>query len=122
MFGRVKELNPFYGKKHTEETKRKISEKNSGEKHCFYGKKRNLEYIKKISGQNHYNFGKKCERTSLMNKKRIGLLNPVAKTLLDYNTGVFYYSANDYCVINNISNSTFRYKYKTNKLKNILFV
>jgi len=40
--------NPFYGKTHTEETKRIISKKNSGENHPFYGKKR-PDHSKKIS-------------------------------------------------------------------------
>lgn len=45
--------NPFYGKKHTEETKKKIGEKNKehmmGEKNPFYGKKHNDETKKILS-------------------------------------------------------------------------
>ena len=42
--------NSFYGKKHNEETRRRLSEiasKNTGEKHPFYGKKHSPEAIEK---------------------------------------------------------------------------
>lgn len=39
--------NPFYGKKHTEEAKKKIGEKNKGNK-SFSGKKHKIESIEKI--------------------------------------------------------------------------
>lgn len=41
--------NPFYGKHHSEETRKKISEKQKGTKHHLYGKKRSSETRKKIS-------------------------------------------------------------------------
>jgi len=37
---RIGNKNPFYGKTHSEETKKIISEKRSGENNCWYGKKR----------------------------------------------------------------------------------
>jgi hypothetical protein len=40
---------PFLGKKHTEESKRKMSEANKGEKNSFYGKTHSEETKKKIS-------------------------------------------------------------------------
>lgn len=43
--------NPFYGKKHNEETRRRLSEiasKNTGEKNPFYGKKHKQETIERI--------------------------------------------------------------------------
>lgn len=46
------ENNPFYGKKHTEETRRKMSENHydcSGENNTFYGKKHTKETRKRIS-------------------------------------------------------------------------
>lgn len=45
---RIGDKNPFYGKKHSEKTKKLISEINSGENHPFYGKKR-PEFAKKVS-------------------------------------------------------------------------
>jgi group I intron endonuclease len=39
MFGRTGGQNPFFGKKHTEETRRKMSEKTSGENAPHLGKK-----------------------------------------------------------------------------------
>ena len=56
------EGNPFYGKHHTEETKKKISEsrkgKHSGEEHHFYGKHHTEEELKKMS-ENRRNKGGK---------------------------------------------------------------
>lgn len=43
LFG---ELNPFYGHKHTEETKRKISKANKGHKHTEEWKRKNSELIR----------------------------------------------------------------------------
>lgn len=45
---RTGEKNPFYGKKHTKETKEILKEKNSGKNNYWYGKKR-PETAKKIS-------------------------------------------------------------------------
>ena len=115
------ELNPFWGKKHSEETKKILREKNSGENHPFWGKKR-PEHSLKISGNNHYCFGKKMEWLSDMNKKRVGLLNPRSIILLDINSGVYYYSLMDYCNVNNINVSTLKYKLKNNKINNLIEV
>lgn len=49
--------NHFYGKSHTEVTKKKMRQSQSGSKHAMYGKKHNYESKKKISasirGENH---------------------------------------------------------------------
>ena len=119
MFGKQKELNPFYGKKHSQETKLKISNLTSGENHIFYGKKR-PEHSAKLSGINHYNYGKKNDVISNINKQRVGLKNSLSKIVLDLNSGIYYYSMNDYCNINKINISTFRYKIKNNLFANLL--
>ncbi len=51
MFGihRYGKENPFYGKKHSEETKQKIREAHLGEKNGFYGKSHSNETRKKLS-------------------------------------------------------------------------
>ncbi len=119
MFGRTKELNPFYGKKHSEETKNKISKSNSGEKNHFYGKKR-PEHSLKISGINNHNYGKKNDIISEINKQRIGLKNPRSKVVLDLNCGVYYYSIKDYSIVNKINISTIRYRIKNNLIPEII--
>ena len=57
------ENNPFYGKKHTEETKQKISEnrkgKCAGEEHPMYGKHHTEESLQKISQNRRGKGGKK---------------------------------------------------------------
>lgn len=122
MFGMTGDKNPFYGRKHSEETKRKISEKNSGVNNYFYGKKRDKSYIEKVSGVNHVAYGTKSLRTTEMNKLRVGLNNPNSSILLDLYSGVYYYSLKDYCCLYNIDICTFRYRLKNNKYKNIIIV
>ena len=57
------EGNPFYGKKHTEESKQKISEnrkgKCAGENHPMYGKKHTEEELEKMSQNRRGKGGKK---------------------------------------------------------------
>lgn len=59
------ENNPFYGKHHSEETKKKISNsmtgKFSGENHPFYGKHHNEESLQKISKNRQSKGGKKVK-------------------------------------------------------------
>lgn len=113
------EKNPFFGKKHTEETKKILRYKNSGKNSFFYGKKR-PDHSLRIKGENHFNWGKKLQWASEMNKKRIGLLNSRSIILLDLNSGVYYYSLKDYCDINKIDISTLRYKLKKNKINGLI--
>lgn len=74
--------NPFYGKKHTEETRKRISELVGGENHPNYGKPMSDETKKKISkknsGENAPNFGKHFteEHKQKLAKSKIGNLNP----------------------------------------------
>jgi len=62
------EAHPFFGRKHTIETRKKISKShvnNSGKNHPFYGKKHSEETIKKMS-ETH-----KGKKLSLKHKKKI---------------------------------------------------
>ena len=56
--------NPFYGKHHSEETKKKISQsraKYTGENHPFYGKHHNSNSLQKISDNRKSKGGKKVK-------------------------------------------------------------
>jgi group I intron endonuclease len=57
MFGKSGELSPNYGKKHSEETKRKISEGNKGKESWSKGKKR-PKHSEKMKGENNPFHGK----------------------------------------------------------------
>lgn len=55
----VGEDNPFYGKTHTEEVRKKISETQLGRKHSNETKNKMSEsHIGLNSGEKHYNYGK----------------------------------------------------------------
>jgi len=74
MVGRyIGKNNPNYGKKHSEETKRKISEMQKGEKGNFYGKTHSKEMKEKFSeqkkGKNNPAYGKKWWNDGRGNKK-----------------------------------------------------
>ena len=62
--------NPFYGKHHSEETKKKISQsraKYTGENHPFYGKHHNSNSLQKISNNRKSKGGKKVKCINLKN-------------------------------------------------------
>ena len=54
--------NPFYGKKHSAESRKKMSDASSGEKNYFYGKHLSEEHRKKLSdskkGEKNHFYGK----------------------------------------------------------------
>ena len=57
-----KEMHPMYGEKHTEETKRLMSQSHSGEKNHMFG----------IRGKDNPNFGRKRPDLVAINKSRAG--------------------------------------------------
>ncbi len=68
--------NPFYGKKHSSETRKKLSDASSGEKNYFYGKSLSEDHKKKLSeskkGEKHYLYGKHHSEET---RKKISLAN-----------------------------------------------
>lgn len=58
----VKEMHPMYGEKHTDETKKLMSESHSGSKNHMYGKK----------GVDNPNYGRKRPDLVVINKSRAG--------------------------------------------------
>jgi hypothetical protein len=58
----AKELHPLYGTKHTEETRKLMSESHSGEKNHMYG----------IRGKDNPNYGRKRNDLVAINKSRAG--------------------------------------------------
>lgn len=102
------ELNPMYGKKHTEESKQKISQelkgKYSGEKSVHYGKKHSEERRQKQSerqkvsmlGESNPMYGKKHkdETRKLFSQQRKGNTNS-AKKVVCINTGEIFNSAKE---------------------------
>lgn len=75
MFGRRGINNPNYGKKHTEETKQKVKERQTGKNNSFYGKKHTEESLRKISeaskGERNYNFGGKYHNEEYFKKQSL---------------------------------------------------
>lgn len=73
--------NPMFGKTHSEETKRKISLKNSGKNNYFYGKHHSEETKRKISeaqlGPKNHMYGKHPSKETLekMSKVKLGKNN-----------------------------------------------
>lgn len=67
--GLVGEKASMWGKKHSDETKKKMSESRAGDKHHYYNKKRTQETKEKISdslmGSKNPNYGKTGEKSHL---------------------------------------------------------
>lgn len=104
--------NPNYGRKHSEETKRKIGDAQKGSLNHMYGKRGNL----------HHSYGKKRDLVHIDSSKK-GLIEYFEKTevylraksiiVLDIYTGVYYYSISELSSLLNIDNS-----YVAKQLKN----
>lgn len=129
-----KEENPFYGKRHTQETKDKISKANSGVNSYNYGKKGILSH----------NYGRKHSKEVNQKKGRKGELNPFigrkhsdeskqkiskakkgkktlgenhkARKVLDISSGIIYNSVIElYMILDNVKYDTLRHRIKTEK-------
>ncbi len=87
--------NPFYGKHHTEETKRIISLKNSGTNSSMYGKKHSQETIEKMRQaklrENHPMYGKHFseEVRKNMSLARKGNKNSKRRRIIDSGNNIF---------------------------------
>jgi len=99
MYGKKGELNPFFGKEHSAETKKKISKKMKGRK-SWLGKKHTEKTKKKISenhinvsgsknpmfGVNRYdmrgenNFAKRPEVRKILSEQKMGDKNPAKRS------------------------------------------
>lgn len=105
----IGELNHFYGKTHTEETKRKISESRIGKK------------FPKLS-ESKKGIKASDETRKKMSKARSYGGAPLAKTILDTNTGVFYSCAKEVSDLYGFAASTFRARMNGNIKNNTQFI
>jgi group I intron endonuclease len=64
MYGMKGELSPNWGKKHSEETKKKISDSNKG-KECYWKGKERPNHSERMKGENNPFYGKKHSEESL---------------------------------------------------------
>ncbi len=132
---RFGEKNPFYGKKHSNETKAKMSKIHKGmllgDKHPMYGKenKRFSEYNKSIAKEDRYwfgrtltdehkanlrkaNVGKKRSEETCENNRRAQLLrfktqkHNLCKLVLNLENGVFYESAKEAALVHGYKKTT----------------
>lgn len=101
----TKEKAWFYGKKHSEETKLKMSE--SGKIKIFSETHKNNLRLKGL--------GRKMSEQSKKNLSiQRKLNNPVRRLVLNYDTGIFYDSILDAAIAHNINYSTLKTKLRKN--------
>lgn len=86
MYGKSGEKAPNYGKRMSEESRKKLSEANSGENHPMYGKNHSEETRRKMSE------ARKGFRQSDETKKKISDSRKDKKPVICLNTGVIYES------------------------------
>jgi hypothetical protein len=105
----IGDMNPFYGKKHTQEAKIKMSESRIGKKfpklsEAKKGTKASEETRRKLSQARSYGGSAK------------------AKAILDTNTGVFYSCAKEVSDLYGFAPSTFLARMNGNRKNNTQFI
>lgn len=105
----IGDMNPFFGKTHTEETKRKISESKKGKKFPKISESRRSI---KVTDET---------RRKLSKAKSYGGA-PSARTILDTNTGVFYSCAKEVSDLYEFTTSTFRARMNGSRKNNTQFI
>lgn len=114
----VGENNNMFGKKHSEETKKKISVKRKGQhagsKNPMFGRR----------GADNPNFGRTIseEAKKEISQRQMFGKSYAAKIVLDTQTGVFYESASELAYIFNINKYTLRGKLNGNLKNNTPFI
>lgn len=103
------DMNPFYGKKHTEETKRKISQSRTGRKYP------------KLSESKKGTVVSKETKRKLSQMRKYGGASR-AKEILDTNTGVFYSCAKEVSDLYGYVASTFLARMNGNRKNNTQFI
>lgn len=103
-----KTKHPNYGKHLSEETKKKISEANKGNKKCL-GRKLSEETKKKIGNANRNPSEETRRKMSEVRKnKNLGADNPNAKSVVRLSDGKIYSNMKEAAADNNINYSTFK--------------
>lgn len=90
MYGKKGPESPSYGKKHSEETKEQMRQRQIGENNSFYGKKHTEESLRKISkaskGEQNPNFGGKYHTEEYFKKQSLSN-SKVSLKVTDTQTG-----------------------------------
>lgn len=134
-FNMIGENNPFFGKKHSEESKRKMSESSKGDKSCMFGKKGQLchNYGRRHSDEVNAKKGRKGElnhwygksmsedvknkiRESKKGKQTMGD-NPNSKKVIDKSNGMIFYSLKELSIFTDISYDILRRRVKNKEYR-----